>query len=543
MGLKIGLRLAIGFAFVIVLMVLLTLFSVWKMSSVGSALTTINDINSVKQRYAINFRGSVHDRAISLRDVVMVPNAAEVAEAVQEIRSLSADYADSAQKLDALLASEQQNDPAEMAALQKIKNIEARTIPIIERVIALRNGGQRQAATDTMLADAKPAFIEWLKLINEFIDLKERQNNVITRETRELTSGFALVSWLITLGAIALAVVAAVLIARSITAPLRRAVTVAQSIAAGDLSEPIVASGKDETTEVMRSLETMRQSLRTTVGAIRESADQLSSSSGKISEVTVRGAELADKQNNQLQDASRAISEMSGSVNEVAENAVATSAESEAALRSSQDSSERVEHTVSSLRTMLQQTQNTSELIQALAVKSQDIGEVLNVIRAIAEQTNLLALNAAIEAARAGDAGRGFAVVADEVRNLASKTQASTHSIEEMISAIQDNVQSAVASIESSTAQGQATSELASEAVQSLDSVKQDIQQIAGRNHTIASAAEQQAQVARDIDDGIASIRSLAQEVDAVAETTRQEGETLQSLSSVLLDNIRIFRL
>ncbi|RBW48587.1 methyl-accepting chemotaxis protein [Marinobacter sp. F3R11] len=543
MNAKIGLRLAIGFAFVIILMTLLTMFSVMKMSQVGSALTTINDINSVKQRYAINFRGSVHDRAIALRDVVMVPTNAEVQASVQEIRSLSRDYVDSAEKLDALLAGETDSDPVEIAGLKKIKAIESHTLPIIEEVISLRNSGRGDAATHVMLTDAKPAFIEWLKLINEFIDLKESQNNVITQETRELTSGFSMISWVITLGAVILAAVAALLIARSITTPLRRAVAVAQSIAKGDLTQPISAKGKDETADVMRSLESMRQSLLATVSDIRDSADQLNSSSDRISEVTTRGAELADQQNKQLQEASRAVNEMSSSVNEVAQNAVATSEESEASLRSSEASSERVEQTVVSLRNMLEQIQETSGLIQALAIKSQDIGEVLNVIRSIAEQTNLLALNAAIEAARAGEAGRGFAVVADEVRNLASKTQSSTLSIEEMISAIQQNVQSAVASIESSAEQGQATSELAGEAVESLHSVKQDIQLITARNHNIASAAEQQAQVARDIDEGIASIRSLAQAVDEVAESTRQEGQNLQSLSSRLLGNIQIFRL
>ncbi len=543
MSFKIGTRLSIGFAFVIALIVLLTTFSVVQVSRVGSALTTINDVNSVQQRYAINFRGSVHDRAVSLRDVVLVDSQGEVREAVEEIRVLSQDYKESAKRLEALRRTLDNETPEERSALKKIDAIEARTLPMIEDVIRLRNAGHRDEATRIMMSQAKPAFIEWLRVINEYIDLKESQNNVITKEARALTSGFALVSWMITLGAVALAVVAGFIITRSITAPLQTAVSVAQSIASGDLSTPVSSKGDDETAAVMRSLEAMRASLRDTVDAIRESADKLSHSSSKIAEVTVRGAELADHQNSQLQDASRSMSEMSASVNEVAENAVATSAESEEALRSSQSSAERVAHTVSSLGSMLEETRKTSELIEALAVKSQDIGEVLNVIRSIADQTNLLALNAAIEAARAGEAGRGFAVVAEEVRNLASKTQSSTHSIEEMIHAIQQNVQSAVGSIENASEQGRATSDLASEAVESLESVKQDIQLIAGRNHTIASAAEQQAQVGREIDSGISNIRGLAQEVDTVADTTKSEGETLRKLSSALLENIGRFKL
>jgi methyl-accepting chemotaxis protein len=172
-----------------------------------------------------------------------------------------------------------------------------------------------------------------------------------------------------------------------------------------------------------------------------------------------------------------------------------------------------------------------------------DISKVLDVIRAIAEQTNLLALNAAIEAARAGEAGRGFAVVADEVRALAHRTQVSTQEIEQMIGDIQAGTGNAVASMDQTTVQAEKTLRLAEAAGQALAEITESITQINERNLLISTAAEEQAQVAREVDRSLISIRDLSTQTAAGSHQTSIVSAELSKLAVGLHGLVERFRL
>jgi methyl-accepting chemotaxis protein len=178
-GLTIMTQLVIGFAAVLALLAALAAVAVHRVNGISASLATMNDINSVKQRFAINFRGSVHDRAISLRDVVLVTDARERREAMAEIDRLAAFYADSATRLDALMATGADVTPDEMRILASIKETEARTLPMIRRVIAAQANGDSAGAHRMLMEEARPAFIEWLARINQFIDLREAKNGRI----------------------------------------------------------------------------------------------------------------------------------------------------------------------------------------------------------------------------------------------------------------------------------------------------------------------------------------------------------------------------
>ncbi len=184
----------------------------------------------------------------------------------------------------------------------------------------------------------------------------------------------------------------------------------------------------------------------------------------------------------------------------------------------------------------------TARLVEGLASQAQDIGKVLDVIRAIAEQTNLLALNAAIEAARAGEQGRGFAVVADEVRALAHRTQQSTHEIEGMIASVREGTDTAVSAMRENDQRARQMLDEAEAADHALGEIAEHATRINERTLVIASAAEEQAHVAREVDRNLVNIRDVAVQTTQGAEQTRGASHELSRLANDLRAHDRSLR-
>src|SRR5690554_2164658 len=178
--LAIGHRLSVGFIAVIVACLAVAGVAVLRVGEINAHLTTINDLNSVKQRYAIDFRGSVHDRAIALRDVVLASTPAQAGPEVELIRSLEADYDEAAAWMDEVFANPTNVSAAEQDALAEIQRIEAETNPLVQEVINLHAAGNYDRALDVLTAQAKPLFVDWLAAINVFIDMQEEMNSVET---------------------------------------------------------------------------------------------------------------------------------------------------------------------------------------------------------------------------------------------------------------------------------------------------------------------------------------------------------------------------
>ncbi|WP_409438717.1 methyl-accepting chemotaxis protein [Pseudomonas sp.] len=279
------------------------------------------------------------------------------------------------------------------------------------------------------------------------------------------------------------------------------------------------------------AMRTMQEKLRHTLERISGSSSQLAAASEELSSITDESARGLNRQNDEIQMAATAVTEMSSAVEEVARNAMTTSEASKHSASAAQEGQGRVLETVSSIEHMTSEVQTTACLVGELASQSRDIGKVLDVIRGLADQTNLLALNAAIEAARAGEAGRGFAVVADEVRALAHRTQESTREIEQMIMSIQNGTEQAVNSMESSTTRAGSTLEVARRAGEALEEITRAISEINERNLVIASAAEEQAQVAREVDHNLVNIRDLSVQSSEGARDTTAASQELSRLA------------
>ncbi|WP_273828457.1 methyl-accepting chemotaxis protein [Pseudomonas sp. SBT1-2] len=329
-------------------------------------------------------------------------------------------------------------------------------------------------------------------------------------------------------------VVLAWLLTRSITLPLNQAVRIAEVIASGNLTTHIDTQGRDEPAKLLQALQRMQEQLRQTIQQIVGSATQLASAAVELTAVTEQSNRALTQQNDEIQMAATAVNEMTSAVEEVARNASSTSDASSASEQAAKQGRERVLDTVQAIRMMGTEVENTSELVSGLAQKALDISKVLDVIRGIAEQTNLLALNAAIEAARAGDLGRGFAVVADEVRALAHRTQVSTQEIELMIVNIQGGTGEAVNAMSSTSIRARDMQEIAEAAGVALNEIAERVSQINERTLVIASASEEQAQVAREVDRNLVNIRDISLQTSDGASQTAAASHELSQLANDL---------
>lgn len=333
----------------------------------------------------------------------------------------------------------------------------------------------------------------------------------------------------------------AMVFSASLTRPLEAAVKASETIAYGDLRQPLSDTAADEAGALIRAMAKMQQHLRHTIDDISKSASQLSVTSEELHVVTNNSATTMSQQRSEVDMAATAVTELTNSIEEVARNAAATSNNSAKADDTAKTGQQQVEQTIDAIQRLELELQQAQGGVQQLSERVNQIGSVLDVIRAIAEQTNLLALNAAIEAARAGDSGRGFAVVADEVRALAHRTQESTKQIEVTIHTVQQETAQTVIAMGHSSKRATDTLQLARLAGDALQQITAAIGQISDQNLTIASAAEEQATVAREVDRNLINIRDLSLQTASGADETRASSESLARLAEHLDTLVRKF--
>ncbi|EPD6591297.1 methyl-accepting chemotaxis protein [Pseudomonas aeruginosa] len=355
----------------------------------------------------------------------------------------------------------------------------------------------------------------------------ERQLDDMRREGTWVELGLGL-------GAAVLGLLVLWLSARGVTRPILGVAHMLRDIASGegDLTQRLPHTGRDELGELagwfnrfLDKLQPIIRDVKVSVRDARSTADQ----SAAISSQTSAGMQQQFREIDQVATASH---EMTATAQDVARSAAQAADAARGADQATRDGLALIDRTTQSIDSLAANLTSAMGQVEQLASSSEEIGSVLEVIRAIAEQTNLLALNAAIEAARAGDAGRGFAVVADEVRNLARRTQDSVEQIRGVIEGLQQGTRDVVDAMHGSHRQAQGSVEQVDEAVAALQRIGEAVTVINDMNLQIASAAEEQSSVAEEINRNVAAIRDVTESLSSQAKESAQVSQSLNRLAN-----------
>ncbi|MFG1495918.1 methyl-accepting chemotaxis protein [Saccharospirillum sp. HFRX-1] len=535
---SIGPRLGLFFAVIVLFLIALGGFALNQLRYLNDEIVTI-DIHRLPSLEAIvNINSNFLMVRIQTANMLTSDNTATIERYSANVDAAQAALEDAKIEFEGLMRA-----PAAIEIYGQMLEGFDQYWPLNERLRELALAGREEQAEQILEADLAPLAATISAEIAELVQFQKqriRDSSTVAQQT------FSMARMMI-LGAIGAVIVLVILCAiwltRSIVGPIRQAIGVANVVADNDLTGDIDIIGRDEASQMLSALQRMKENLRTTLMSINESSDQLASASEELSAVSRESTQGLQQQSAELDQAATAVTEMTAAIEEVANNANETAQESQQAEERSRYGLEQVGRTISSIESLVTVIKNTATDIADLSSKIADVTSVLDVIRGIAEQTNLLALNAAIEAARAGEHGRGFAVVADEVRSLAQRTADSTHEIERIIEAVEAGSERAVSAMNTSNDSAGHTLETGREAGEALNAIAALISSISNHNTASASAAEQQAKVAREVDRNLITVRDLATQTAAGAEQANSSSQELARLAEQLNKLVGHFKL
>lgn len=539
---KITNRLYAGFAVLMLIMLAINILGLYKISIADKNLNQLSKQTAVEQRHAINFRGSVHDRAIALRDAVLVGSIDDSITHQNNIATLDSFYQKSAATLDSMYANTA-HSPEEKNMLQAIKNIESSTLIETEKLLGLINDNRFFEAKTLLLNTVSPAYTEWLKRINALIDYQEvsiqKEVNTALGQTNSFQTIMLIVTFFAIIVGIAVALSAVNSLKKIIGGEPEKAAFIIRKIASGDLT---VQVDVQHSNSILSAVKDLSVHLSTMTKNSMLTAKQLLSASESLLLTAHQNEDLMGNQKLSTEQGATAISQMSHTVTDVAGHTSEAAKLAQVAMNEFNAGQEEVNKTQSSINDLAEKVLEAAEVINELSADSSQISKVMQVIEEIAEQTNLLALNAAIEAARAGEQGRGFAVVADEVRNLALRTQDSTREIHLVIEKMHSGSSKAVAVMDQGQTQAGLSVEQARRAGDSLSAINLSVTRITDMNQQIAQTTEQQSAVAIEISNNFNQITQSAILAEQEAAKITSASKELETLAKTLEQNAKQFK-
>jgi methyl-accepting chemotaxis protein len=513
---KVGTRLGLGFALVLLFLVAVTTVGIFRMAQIQDRLDHVISVNNVVSRLVVDMRSNVGDRITSLRILTLMTDAGDMEPEMNRIKELAGKYADAQNKLSSQFAIEAL--PEEKALLATIKEQEAIAMPAIAKASELWLANKAEEATKVLIKEIRPAQKKWMAALDQLATLEDKLNAQVQVDA---AAGFSSArTFMILLGvlAVAISVAAAYVITRGLLKQLGGepdyTASIAGSIANGDLSVSIDTNSNDKDS-LLSEMKEMRDSLVDIVGQVRTGTETIGTASREIAAGNIDLSSRTEMQASSLEKTASAMEELTSTVKQNADNAreanQLASAASDVAIKGGKVVSEVV---------------NTMSSIDASAKK---IVDIIGVIDGIAFQTNILALNAAVEAARAGEQGRGFAVVASEVRNLAQRSAGAAKEIKMLID---DSVEKVGAG-----------TKLVGQAGVTMDEVVASVRRVTDIMSEIANASQEQSAGIEQVNVSIIEMDSMTQQNAALVEEAAAAAQSLQDQAAELSRVVSIFKL
>jgi methyl-accepting chemotaxis protein len=513
---KVGMRLGLGFALVLVLMVILTVVGVVRMAQIQNRLDHVVSVNNVVTRLVVDMRNNVSERVTSLRTLTLMTDPADMEPELNRFKEQTAKYDGFQQKLAEKFSVEASAE--EKALLAQVKDAEGVAMPAIAKASSLYLANNAMDATRVMVKEIRPAQKKWLEALDQLAALEDKQNNQ-TQTDAEAQFASARNFMLILLAlAVAMGVAAATVITRGLLKQLGAepgyTSKIATSIAEGDLSIAIDTKSSDRGS-LLTEMKQMRNSLVDIVSQVRRGTQTITTASREIAAGNIDLSSRTELQASSLEKTASAMEELTSTVKQNADNA----REANQLAATASDVARKGGEVVS-------QVVGTMGEINSSASK---IADIIGVIDGIAFQTNILALNAAVEAARAGEQGRGFAVVASEVRNLAQRSAAAAKEIKTLIG---DSVEK--------IGRG---SKLVGQAGVTMDEVVDSVKRVTNIMSEIANASAEQSAGIEQVNLSIIEMDGMTQQNAALVEQAAAAFQSLQDQAAELQRVVSIFKL
>jgi methyl-accepting chemotaxis protein len=495
-NIKIGIRLAAGFAAVLLLMAGIAMVGLNGMSSVDQRLGEITGDNMVKMKYINNMSEAVHIVTRITRTIILQDDKEAVAVEAKKLASYREKYNEAWAALEKTSASEKGK-----AIRAKIKELAGEARAATDKVLELAYADKDAEAIKLLLTSAAPAAQKWQDALDENLALQEEntKNDVAAAEAAYDSARALMLS--LAAAAIVIGVVIAWFLTVSVTKPLAKAVETANRLSEGDLTVRIDATSKDETGQVLQAMKNMIEKLAHVVTDVNSGAQALASASEEVSATSQSLSQASSEQAASVEETSASVEQMTSSIAQNTENAKVTDGMASKAAKEAAQGGESVSATVAAMK---------------------QIAKKIGIIDDIAYQTNLLALNAAIEAARAGEHGQGFAVVAAEVRNLAERSQVAAQEIGELASS---------------------SVELAERAGKLLDEIVPSIKKTSDLVQEITAASEEQSSGASQINSAVSQLSQTTQQNASSSEELAATAEEMSSQAEQLQHTMSFFKL
>ena len=513
---KVGTRLGLGFALVLVLLIAVTAVGIVRMAQIQDRLDHVIGVSNVVSRLVVDMRNNVSDRVNSLRILTLLTDAGDMEPEMNRFKAQTATYDQARVKLQAQFARE--GTAEEKALLATIMDSEAVAMPAIAKASDLWLNNQAEAATKVMIREIRPVQKKWMAALEQLATLEDKANVTIQANAQQGFNDARLFMIVLGVLAVALGMAAAWVITRGLLKQLggepAYTAAIAGSIANGDLSIVIDTTGTDRTS-LLAEMKDMRDSLVGIVGQVRIGTETMGTASREIAVGVVDLSSRTELQAASLEKTASAMEELTSTVKQNADNAreanrLAATA-SDVALKGG---------------TVVSQVVDTMSSINESAKK---IVDIIGVIDSIAFQTNILALNAAVEAARAGEQGRGFAVVASEVRNLAQRSAGAAKEIKILI--------------DDSAEKTERGTRLVGQAGVTMGEVVASVKRVTDIMGEIANASQEQSAGIEQVNLSIIEMDSMTQQNAALVEQAAAAAQSLQDQASELTNVVSIFKL